>query len=77
MNLLVTVGDGIDPRDSREIKRARKVAEAARRGVEHELHVPAGDVRNSTALVKVWRTDQMDREGRPKLLQQIRIFAKV
>lgn len=39
--------------------------------------MPAGDVRNSTAMVKLWRTDQMDRDGKPKLLQQIRIFAKV
>jgi hypothetical protein len=30
----------------------------------------------STAVVRFWRTDQQDREGKPKLLQQIPIFAK-
>jgi hypothetical protein len=34
------------------------------------------DVSNSTALVKIWRTDQQDRDGKPKLIQQLRIFAK-
>ncbi|KAI9988114.1 hypothetical protein PInf_024375 [Phytophthora infestans] len=34
---------------------------------------PAG---KSTAVVRFWRTDQQDREGKPKLLQQIPIFAK-
>ncbi|GLD99259.1 hypothetical protein PINS_up007977 [Pythium insidiosum] len=30
----------------------------------------------STAVVRIWRTDQQDRDGRPKLLQQIQVFAK-
>lgn len=30
----------------------------------------------STAVVRLWRTDQQDREGRPKLLQQMPVFAK-
>ena len=30
----------------------------------------------STAIVRLWRTDQQDRDGKPKLLQQLHVFAK-
>lgn len=30
----------------------------------------------TTAVVRLWRTDQQDRDGKPKLLQQIPVFAK-
>lgn len=31
---MVTVGDGMDPRDDKTIKKARKIVDAARRGKE-------------------------------------------
>jgi hypothetical protein len=34
------------------------------------------DASNSTAIIRLWRTDQQDRDGKPKLLQQIPVFAK-
>ena len=73
---MVTVGDGMDPRDSKTIKAAKKLAKQSRKDSSDE-YAPAGDVASSTALVKVWRTDQLDWDGRPKLVQEIGIFKKV
>ncbi|KAF0695239.1 Aste57867_13931 [Aphanomyces stellatus] len=76
-NLLVSIGDGHDPRDPELIKASKAVAEASRTQAQHDEQMfAATDSSGSTALVKIWRTDQQDRDGKPKLLQQIKIFAK-
>lgn len=74
---MVTVGDGIDPRDSKTIKAAKKLAKQSRKengSSSSDEYAPAGDVASSTALVKVWRTDQLDWDGRPKM---VNIFVNI
>ncbi|KAH9095721.1 hypothetical protein LEN26_017769 [Aphanomyces euteiches] len=76
-NLLVSLGDGKDPRDPELIKQSKAVADATRTQAQQDEQLyTSGDSSSSTALVKIWRTDQQDRDGKPKLLQQIKIFAK-
>ncbi|RLN32565.1 hypothetical protein BBJ28_00024279, partial [Nothophytophthora sp. Chile5] len=74
-NVLVTIGDGIDPRPEELRAQSKAIAEAGRSPNAEELYTskPSG---KSTAVVRFWRTDQQDREGKPKMLQQIPIFAK-
>uniref|UniRef100_M4BQ08 Vacuolar protein sorting-associated protein 11 homolog n=1 Tax=Hyaloperonospora arabidopsidis (strain Emoy2) TaxID=559515 RepID=M4BQ08_HYAAE len=69
-NVLATIGDGIDPRPDELREQSKAIAEAGRAPNAEE---PTG---KSTAVVRFWRTDLQDREGKPKLLQQIPIFAK-
>ncbi|EQC28136.1 hypothetical protein SDRG_14094 [Saprolegnia diclina VS20] len=78
-NVLVSIGDGKDPRDPDLIQSSKAVAEANRTQAqtdEQQMYTSTGSVQNSTALVKMWRTDQQDREGKPKLILQLKIFAK-
>ncbi|RHX98320.1 hypothetical protein DYB36_014437, partial [Aphanomyces astaci] len=80
-NLLVSIGDGKDPRDPELIKASKAIADASRtQAQQDEVPQPSPSLYmsplGSTALVKIWRTDQQDRDGKPKLLQQIKIFAK-
>ncbi|RLN94191.1 hypothetical protein BBJ28_00024299, partial [Nothophytophthora sp. Chile5] len=83
-NVLVTIGDGIDPRPEELRAQSKAIAEAGRAANAEEVGItdgasalytskPSG---KSTAVVRFWRTDQQDREGKPKMLQQIPIFAK-
>ncbi|KAF4318486.1 hypothetical protein BBO99_00007163 [Phytophthora kernoviae] len=74
-NVLVTIGDGIDPRSEELRAQSKAIAEAGRAPNAEDMYTskPSG---KSTAVVRFWRTDQQDREGKPKLLQQIPIFAK-
>ncbi|KAL0589512.1 hypothetical protein ABG067_002416 [Albugo candida] len=67
-NILVSVGDGIDPRTSMIHAEKSDVDTTSRKG-------DTGDS-ESTAMIRIWRTDQQDREGKPKMLQQIQVFAK-
>lgn len=100
-NVLVTVGDGIDPRSEELKAQSKAIAEAGRSGNAEEVRsdssFPDGESilqtltmrfrtmeqmftpkqsGKSTAVVRFWRTDQQDRDGKPKLLQQVPIFAK-
>ncbi|OQR92954.1 vacuolar protein sorting-associated protein [Thraustotheca clavata] len=78
-NVLVSIGDGKDPRDPDLIESSKAVAEANRtqdQQDQQQMYASTGSVHSSTALVKMWRTDQQDREGKPKLILQLKIFAK-
>jgi hypothetical protein len=74
-NVLVTVGDGIDPRSEEQKAQSKAVAEAGRAANAEEVYTPKQSGK-STAVARFWRTDQQDRDGKPKLLQQVPIFAK-
>ncbi|DAZ95770.1 TPA: hypothetical protein N0F65_010272 [Lagenidium giganteum] len=79
-NILVTIGDGIDPRSDELREQSRLVAEAGRaanpNAMSQEQMYGAKNPGKSTAIVRLWRTDQQDRDGKPKLLQQTPIFGK-
>ncbi|CAH0489826.1 unnamed protein product [Peronospora farinosa] len=74
-NVLVTIGDGIDPRSEELREQSKAIAEAGRTPNAEDMYA-AKPTEKSTAVARFWRTDQQDREGKPKLLQQIPIFVK-
>ncbi|TMW62450.1 hypothetical protein Poli38472_005068 [Pythium oligandrum] len=75
-NVLVSIGDGIDPRSDEIREQSRAIAEAGRSSASNDEMYATKQPGKSTAVVRIWRTDQQDRDGRPKLLQQIQVFAK-
>ncbi|KAJ0409947.1 hypothetical protein P43SY_005841 [Pythium insidiosum] len=75
-NVLVSIGDGMDPRSDEVREQSRAIAEAGRSSASNDEMYATRHHGKSTAVVRIWRTDQQDRDGRPKLLQQIQVFAK-
>ncbi|GAB9470414.1 Vacuolar protein sorting-associated protein 11 [Globisporangium polare] len=75
-NILVSIGDGIDHRSEELRAQSKAVAEAGRSANSAEEMYASKQTGKTTAVVRLWRTDQQDRDGKPKLLQQIPVFAK-
>jgi vacuolar protein sorting-associated protein 11 len=78
-NVLVTIGDGMDPRSEELREQSRAIAEAGRASAgnaSEDMYATKTTAGKSSAVVRIWRTDQQDRDGSPKLLQQMPVFAK-
>lgn len=75
-NLLISVGDGVDPRPLQEQELSHAVAMSARGGDKSAVDEIAADDLPPSATVKIWKMDSLDEEDVPQCVASFRIFSQ-
>lgn len=87
--MLLTIGNGIDYRDTETVSVSRNLASRFRSNLNanetykwmlEDLHIPAtmaNSVISKDATLKLWLLDKIDENGQPLCLRSITLFDKI